>query len=169
MLRAIFNAVRPTIETHDSDEAPGAKLARVLAASPGQLVTPTIVDLSRAGCNRQEQVPLFDRPEHKSDEELEAFLRRSREAGSRRAERFITGVTIDFEGSSRDGIARFHAVGILRLNGWHPFVATFQHEITNKRLGQPLELLAMAEVLTEAHLHVIDVNVSKNRELSLGT
>ena len=46
VLRAIFNAVRPTIETHDSGEAPGAKLARALAASPGSLSRRPIVDLS---------------------------------------------------------------------------------------------------------------------------
>ena len=42
-----------------------------------------------------------------------------------------------------------------------PLSPRFHDEFTNKRLGQPLELLAMAEVLTEAHLHVIDVNASK--------
>ena len=81
------------------------------------------------------------------------------------AERFITGVNIDFDGSSRDGIARFDTQsGILRLNGWHPFVATFHDEFTNKRLGQPLELLAMAEVLTEAHLHIIGVDACRRSE-----
>ena len=162
VLRAIFNAVRPTIEARDSDEAPGAKLARVLAASPASLSRRPIVDLSRAVATGRSKSRYLIVPEYESDEELEAFFVDLEKRAADEAERFITGVNIDFEGSSRDGIARFDTQsGILRLNGWHPFVATFHDEFTNKQLGQPLELLAMAEVLTEAHLHVIDVNASK--------
>ena len=48
VLRAIFNFVRPTIEKHDADEEPGAKLARKLAASPASLSRHPIVELARA-------------------------------------------------------------------------------------------------------------------------
>ena len=162
VLRAVFNAVRPTIETHDSDEAPGAKLARVLAASPASLSRRPIVDLSRAVAAGKSKSRYLIVPEYDSNEELEAFFVDLEKRAADEVERFITGVNIDFEGSSRDGIARFDTQsGTLRLNGWHPFVATFHDEFTHKRLGQPLELLAMAEVLTEAHLHVIDVNAAK--------
>ena len=162
VLRAIFNAVRPTIETHDSDEAPGAKLARVLAASPASLSRRPIVDLSRAVATGRSKSRYLIVPKYESDEELEAFFVDLEKRAADESERFITGINIDFEGSSRDGIARFDTQsGTLRLNGWHPFVATFHDEFTNKRLGQPLELLAMAEILTEAHLHVIDVSASK--------
>ena len=162
VLRAVFNAVRSTIETHDSEEAPGAKLARVLAASPASLSRRPIVDLSRAVAAGKSKSRYLIVPEYDSNEELEAFFVDLEKRAADEVERFITGVNIDFEGSSRDGIARFDTQsGTLRLNGWHPFVATFHDEFTHKRLGQPLELLAMAEVLTEAHLHVIDVNAAK--------
>ena len=162
VLRAVFNAVRPTIETHDAGEAPGAKLARVLAASPASLSRRPIVDLSRAVATGKSKSRHLIVPEYESDEELEAFLDDLEKRAADEAERFVTGVRVDFDGSSRDGIARFDTLsGVLRLNGWHPFVATFHDEFTNKRQGQPLELLAMAEILTEAHLHVIDVEPSK--------
>ena len=162
VLRAIFNAVRPTIETHDRDEAPGAKLARMLAASPSSLSRRPIVDLSRAVAAGRSKSRYLIVPEHESDDEREAFFVDLEKRAADEAERFITGVNIDFDGSSRDGIARFDTEsGLLRLNGWHPFVATFHDAFANKRLGQPLELLAMAEVLTEAHLYVIGVEVSK--------
>ena len=162
VLRAIFNAVRTTIDTHDSDEAPGAKLARVLAASPGSLSRRPIVELSRSVATGKSKSRYLIVPDYESDEETEAFFGDLEKRAADEAERFVTGVNIDFEGSSRDGIARFDTqTGILRLNGWHSFVATFHDEFTNKRLGQPLELLAMAEVLTEAHLHVIGVEESK--------
>ena len=162
VLRAIFNAVRPTIEKHDGNEAPGAKLARVLAASPASLSRRPIVDLSRAVTTGRSKSRCLVVPEYESNEELEAFFIDLEKRAADEAERFVTGVNIDFKGSSRDGMVSFDTrSGILHLNGWHPFVAAFHDEFTNKRLGQPLELLAMAEVLTEAHLHVIGVESSK--------
>ena len=162
VLRAIFNAVRPTLETHDKDEAPGAKLARALAASPGSLSRRPIVELSRAVTSGKSKSRYLIVPEHDSDEEADAFLAELEKRAADEAERFVTGIDIDFDGSSRDGIARFDTKwGMLRLNGWHPFVAAFHDEFTNKRWGQPLELLAMAEILTEAHLHVIGVEASR--------
>ena len=165
VIRAIFNAVRPRIETHDRDEAPGAKLARMLAASPASLSRRPIVELSRAVATGESKSRYLIVPEHETDEEMETFLADLESRAADEAERFITSVQIDFDGSSRDGVARFDTQsGVLRLNAWHPFVATFHDEFTNKRLGQPLELLAMAEVLTEAHLYVIGVESSKMEE-----
>ena len=162
VLRAIFNAVRSTIETHDRDEKPGAKLARVLAASPASLSRRPIVELSRAVMAGNSESRYLIVPKLDSEEERASFFIDLEKRAADEAERFITGVTIDFEGSSRDGIAKFDThSGTLRLNGWHPFVATFHDEFVHRKMGQPLELLAMAEVLTEAHLHVFDVDASK--------
>ena len=162
VLRAIFNAVRSTIDTHDEEEAPGAKLARVLAASPGSLSRRPIVELARSVATGKRKSRYLIVPEYESSEEMETFFAELEKRVADEADRFVTGINIDFEGSSRDGIAKFDTQsGILRLNGWHAFVATFHDEFTNKRLGQPLELLAMAEVLTEAHLHDIGVEASK--------
>ena len=162
VLRAIFNAVRPTIDTRNSDEPPGVKLARVLAASPASLSRRPIVALSRAVATGTSKSRYLIVPEYESGEKLEEFFVDLEKRAADEAERFVTGVNIDFEGSSRDGMARFDTQsGILRLNGWHPFVATFHDEFTKKRLSQPLELLAMAEILIEAHLHVFGVDPSK--------
>ncbi|MCY4058878.1 MAG: hypothetical protein OXG44_12830 [Gammaproteobacteria bacterium] len=162
VLRAVFNAVRPRIETHDSDEAPGAKLARMLAASPASLSRRPIVDLVRSVAAGKRRSRYLTIPTFATDDAVEEFLGDLENRAADEAGRFVTGVSIDFQGSSLDGIARFDTQsGILRLNGWHPFVATFHDEFTNKRLRQPLESLAMAEVLTEAHLHMVEVNPSK--------
>ena len=158
VLRAIFNAIRPTLEKHDQDEEPGAKLARKLAASPASLSRKPIVELARAVVEGKSNARYLIVPKHESNEEREAFLVNLEERANE-PEKFVSGVNIDFEGSSRDGLAKFDTEsGFLRLNGWHPFVATFHDEFVNKRLGQPLELLAMAEVLAEAHLHSISVS-----------
>jgi len=156
VLRAIFNAVRPEIDKHDRDEAPGAKLARMLAASPASLSRRPIIALARAVAAGKAKSRYLIIPKHKSDEERESFFADLEKRTADEAERFITGVQIDSKGSLHDGIAKFDThSGILHLNEWHPFVATFHDEFTNRRLGQPLELLAMAEVLIEAHLHRI--------------
>ncbi len=162
VLRAVFNAVRPTIEKHDENEAPGARLARVLAASPASLSRQPIVELSRSVATGMSKSRHLIVPECDSKEKLEEFLVDLERRAADEAERFVTSVSIDFDGSPRDVIARFDTQsGALQLNGYHAFVAAFHDEFTNKRMGQPLELLAMAEVLTEAHLYAIGVEAAK--------
>jgi len=164
VLRAIFKAVRSTLDAHDRDEAPGARLARMLAASPTSLSRRPIVELARAVAAGKSKSRYLIVPEQGTEEAAEAFLADLEKRADGRAERkrFITGVQIDLSGSPRNGIARFDTQsGVLRLNAWHPFVATFHDQFTHKRHGQPLELLAMAEVLTEAHLYGMGVDSSK--------
>jgi hypothetical protein len=157
VLRAIFNAVRPTLEKHDEEEQPGAKLARKLAASPTSLSRQPIVDLARSVMEGKSKSRFLIVPEHKSIAERNALIA-SLEKRAIEADQFIAGLTIDYDGSPDDGIARYDiATGYLRINAWHPFVATFHDEFASKGTGQPLELFAMAEVLMEAHLHAIGV------------
>lgn len=160
VLRAVFNAVRPVIETHDREKEPGARLASKLATSPASLVREPIIKMSRAVIEGKSKARHLIVPSHTSPDAREDFIadlnRRAREP-----EGLVTDVTIDFDGSSHDGIVRFDTeTGRLRLNGWHPFIATFQEEFSNKRSGQPLELIAMAEVLSETHLHSIGVDAN---------
>ncbi len=157
VLRAIFNAVRPTIEKYDQEEEPGARLARKLSASPASLSRSPIVNLARAVLKGQRKSRYLIVPDLESAVERDAFLGLL-EGRAAEADKFVSGLTIDYEGSPVDGIARYDTVtGYLRINAWHPFVATFHDEFASKAAGQPLELLAMAEVLTEAHLHSIGV------------
>ncbi len=157
VLRAIFNAVRPTLEKHDKEEEPGAKLARKLAASPASLSRRPIVELTRAVAEGKAKSRYLIVPKHKSSEELSAFVA-SLEERATKADQFITGLTIDYNGSPDNGIAQYDtATGHLRINAWHPFVATFHDEFASKSAGQPLELFAMAEVLIEAHIYAIGV------------
>ena len=161
VLRGVFNVARPTIEKHDHDEEPGAKLARKLGASPTSLSTRPIVELSRAVAEGKAESRYLLVPKHGSTEAREEFLTEL-DQRAHEAEQFLTGVDVNRDGTSNEGIVRFDTEsGVLRLNGWHPFVATFSDEFIHKRFGQPLELLAMAEVLAEAHLHSIGVKPSE--------
>jgi hypothetical protein len=157
VLRAIFNAVRPILEKHDDDEEPGAQLARKLAASPASLSRRPIVDLARAVVEGKSKSRFLIVPRLKSQDDKHSFLEEL-EKRSLDAANFVAGLTIDYNGSQDDGIAQFDTgTGILRINAWHPFVATFHDEFANKGTGQPLELFAMAEVLSESHLHGIGI------------
>lgn len=157
VLRAIFNAVRPTLEKHDEEEEPGARLARKLAASPASLSRRPIVELARAVVEGKSKSRYLILPEHKNAAEKSEFIA-SLDQRATDGDQFVTGLTIDYEGLPDEGIARYDTVtGVLRVNAWHPFVATFYDEFVSKGAGQPLELFAMAEVLAESHLHAIGI------------
>lgn len=157
VLRAIFNYVRPFIDKHDNDEAPGEKLARKLAATPASLSRIPIVELARAVVEGKSKSRYLIVPKPSSEGEREAFLG-ALEERAKDGSQFITGLTLDNNESAESGMAKFDTqTGVIRLNGWHPFVITFHDEFTNKSTRQPLELLAMAEILAEAHLYSIGV------------
>ncbi|MGO8735771.1 MAG: ATP-binding protein [Terriglobia bacterium] len=157
LLRAIFNFVRPFIDRHDEAEEPGAKLARNLAATPASLARMPIVELARAVAFGKTQSRYLLVPRLTSNEDKEAFLD-SLEQRAEEGTGFVTGLTIDYDGSPDAGIAQYDTqTGHIRINAWHPFVSTFHDEFTNKNARQPLEVIAMAEILTEAHLYGIGV------------
>lgn len=157
VLRAIFNHVRPSIDRHDKDEAPGEKLARHLAASPSSLSRTPILDLARAVLEGKARSRYLRVPKATSESEREAFLA-ALEARAKDGGQFVTGLAVDNDAHADSGIACFDTeTGTIRLNGWHPFVVTFHDEFITKSTRQPLELLAMAEILAEAHLHSIGV------------
>ena len=157
VLRAIFNYVRPTIDKHDKDEAPGEKLSRKLAASPASLSRTPIVELARAVVEGKSKARYLIVPKPSSEGEREAFLAGLEERAKDGAQ-FVTGLAFDNNQSPESGLAKFDTrTGMIQLNGWHPFVITFHEEYTTKSTRQPLELLAMAEILAEAHLHRIGI------------
>lgn len=161
VLRAVFNAVRSTLEKHDEEEKPGARLARKMAASPASLSRRPIVELARAVAEGRRRSRYLIVPDHSSVADRNAFLA-SLEQRAAEAEDFVVGLTIDYNGSTDDGIARFDtSTGYLRVNAWHPFVATFHDEFASRGAGQPLELIAMAEILIESHLHTIGVKTEQ--------
>ena len=164
VLWAIFNVVRNTIEKHDLAEEPGMKLSRKIASSPSSLSREPIVRLSRAVAENRAKSHYLIVPSHMSVDKREQFLA-DLDQRSLEPTKFVTGMTIDREGTVNDVMARFDTEsGILQLNGWHPFIAVFYDEFINKIHGQPLELFAMAEILNEAHLYSIGVRAEKIEE-----
>ena len=157
VLRAIFNAARPTIEKFLRNEEPGERLARKLAASPASLARNPIVELARDVADGRKSARHLAVPTDMSNEQKKEFFA-DLDQRAQEGEQFATDVIVNFRGDQHDGIVKFDtSSGVLRLNGLHPFIATFYEEFTGRSQGHPLELLAMAEVLAESYLHSIGV------------
>jgi hypothetical protein len=156
VLRAIFNFVRPRIEKHEADEDPGTRLGRKLADSPAGLSRRPILELAKEVIRGKAQSRFLIIPEFRQETERNSFLEALEQRVSDGGE-FVTSLEIDYNASPSDGIARYDTVsGRLRINALHPFVAAFYDDFTGKS-AEPLELFAMAEVLSESHLHAIGV------------
>lgn len=162
VLRAIFNFARTTIEKHEADEEPGARLARKLADSPSSLSRRPILDLAAAVLRGTASSRFLIVPELKTADR-DAFIGEL-EARVSSGDNFVADLAIDYEGSPSNGIARYDTTtGTLRINALHPFVAAFYDDFTGKS-AEPLELLAMAEVLAESHLHALGVRSEQANE-----
>ena len=160
ILRAIFNAARVTLDKHDDEEAPGAKLGRKLADSPSSLARKPIIDLARSVVAGKAEARHLLVPANLSATQQESFIKALEERAEGNS--FVTNVTVDYSAGRDAGIAQYDtATGHLRVNAWHPFVAAFHEEFVSKTAGQALELVAMAEVLAESHLHTIGVKASQ--------
>jgi hypothetical protein len=152
ILRAIFNYVRPTLESHDADEDAGTRLARKLAGSPSSLARRPIIEMARAvlagtATSRYVVVPTSLTARQREDLLVEMEKR------AETPEQFVAGIDFVYDATTDDGIAVYEAATArLRINGLHPFVGAFFDEFTSKTSGLPLDVFAMAEVLLEAQL-----------------
>ena len=161
LLRAIFNHVRNEMETHDKEEDHASNLARRLTAGRASLSSKPIASLARSAAEENAKARHIEVPAHESADKREEFLS-DLEEKMRKPEEFVTEITMDSDGVPSDPIARFDTESMaLKLNAYHPFVATFRDEFVNKKHRQPLELLAMGEVLIEAQMHYAGTEPSK--------
>ncbi len=153
ILRAIFNKIRPTLETADAQEEAGAKLARKFAGSPASLTRRPIIEMVRAALSGKIKSRCIALPPATTPDERNKLIA-ALETRAETPENFVGGIDFVYDATSNDGIAVYDAVtGRLRVNGLHPFVGAFFDEFTSKTDGLPLEIFAMAEVLLEAHLY----------------
>jgi hypothetical protein len=152
VLRAIFNFVRQFLNKYDLGAEGGARLSSTLAATPGTMSRRPIIELVRAalaGSASSNYIKLPSAIDDKAREDLILTLEKRAET----PELFVAGSEVVFDVPPDRGIAMYDAVtGVMRINGFHPFVAAFYDDFANTASGLPLELFAMAEVLLEAQL-----------------
>ena len=151
ILRAIFNKIRP--ELAKAEEDPGAKLARKLAGSPASVSRWPIVEMARAVLEGKAKSKYVAVPPSTTPGERDSLIA-ALETRVENPETFVAGVEFIFDAGVDLGIAVYDATtGVLRINGFHPFVGAFYDQFSAAGSGLPLDLLAMAEVLLEAQLH----------------
>ena len=130
---------------------PGALAAQRIAATPASLARRPLVSLVTKALEGK-YTPLFTKyPRNLSPTERKSFIAELAEKAES-PEGLVRHVELLDLSMDEPGIATFEAEsGTLKINSLHPYIAHFLDEYEHKT-HVPLELLAMSEVLLEAHL-----------------
>jgi hypothetical protein len=157
LLHGAFNYARVALEKHEAQVSTGTRIANRMAASPGSLTRRPIIGLVQAALDGTSHPKYISYPQNLGKKERGEFV----EDLNRRADTeqgLVQDVQLT-ELSQEQGIAVLDVqAGILKINTLHPFVAYFLDEYEDKRKSLPLELLAMSEVLLEAHLYELGLD-----------
>jgi hypothetical protein len=152
ILQAGFNYARTKLSEYEQEASPGAVMAERVAGSPANLTSRPISSVLADAFSGKVSPRYISVPRHLSKDERADLLgqfERSHEEGFKIVER---AELVDL--SPEEGIALFDpSARVLKINTMHPFVAHFLDEYESTTRSLPLELLAMSEVLLEAHLY----------------
>jgi hypothetical protein len=152
VLHGAFNYARVALEKHEAEISGGVRIASRIAGSPGSLTRRPIIGLVTAALDGKSNPKYISYPQITDKQEKAAFLK-TIEKNAETAEGLVRDVQI-IEMSQDQGVAILDVEkGILQINALHPFVAHFLDEYEDRKRSLPLELLAMSEVLLEAHLY----------------
>jgi hypothetical protein len=151
VLHAVFNYARVALEKHETEQSAAERISSRITGTPGSLTRKPIIGLVQSAFSGQAHPKYISYPEGLDKAEKESFLASLEERAE--TEEFVRDVQL-LEMSQDQGIAVLNVeTGVLQINTLHPFVAHFLDEYENKKRSLPLELLAMSEVLLEAHLY----------------
>jgi hypothetical protein len=152
VLQAGFNYARTRLNEYEEKASPGAVMADRVAGSPASLTSRPIYSvLADAFAGKVSPKYIFVPRDLSKDQkaDLLAQFEHSHEEGFKVVER---AELVDL--SPEEGIALYDvSTRLLKINTMHPFVAHFLDEYESTTRSLPLELLAMSEVLLEAHLY----------------
>jgi hypothetical protein len=164
ILHGVFNYVRTKHEIAEAEQAPGKYAASRISASPASLTRRPLVGLVSLALSGDYSPMYVSYPRNLSPKQQSEFI----DDFKRRAESpegLVREVKLENLSQSQ-GIAVFDAgTGALQVNALHPYVAYFLDEYGHKTRNDPLELLAMSEVLLEAHLLELGVNATNVQDI----
>ena len=164
ILKGMFNHARVALEAHDAGDEPGAQAARRFADSPASLTRLPLLGLVESALKGKYSPRYVNYPQNLRGKERDTFIEQL-EVQAQTTEGFVKDVQL-VELSQDLGIAVLDIQsGILQINLLHPFVAYFLDEYEDKQKSLPLELLALSEVLMEAHLYELRIEESLVRDL----
>jgi hypothetical protein len=157
VLHGGFNHARVALEKFEAEVSGGERMAYRVAGSPGSLTRRPIVGLVTAAIEGKSHPKYVTYPKALAASDKVAFLARLEE-NAEAPEGLVRDVQL-VEKSQDEGVAILDVdAAVLQINSLHPFVAHFIDEYADKRRSLPLELLAMSEVLLEAHLYEIGLD-----------
>jgi len=163
-LRAGFNLARNRLVEYDRTQTPAARISASVSSAPGSMTRKPLLALAHMVAENR-ATPFYLRfPSGLSAEAQAEFLETLKQQ-SEGAEGLLRSTELSAL-DSRDGLALFDVQqGTLLVNSSHPFVAAFQEYFGDARKSLPLEMLAMSEVLMEAHLYHIGLDESVIRDV----
>lgn len=163
-LRASFNLVRNKLVEHDRSQTPTALISARISSAPGSMTRKPLWSLAQMVAEKR-ATPFYLRfPSGLSAEKQDEFLEHFKQQ-TEGAEGLVRSMELSAL-DSKDGLAIFDVwQGKLLINSSHPFVAAFQESFTNARWSLPLEMLAMSEILMEAHLYHMGLDESVIRDV----
>ncbi len=163
-LRAGFNMARNRLVEYDRAQTPAARISASISSAPGSMTRKPLLSLARMVAENQ-ATPFYLRfPSGLSPLEQTEFLEtlKERSEGEDGLLRSTELSALD----SKDGLAVLDLQqGKLLINSSHPFFAAFQESFTKARQSLPLEMLAMSEILMEAHLYYMGFDESVIRDV----
>jgi len=164
-LRAAFNLVRNRLVEHEQSQSPGALLAARISSTPGSLTRTPLFALAKLAIENKVN-PIYMRlPAEGLDETGKQELIEWIQTKAHSREDIVQTtelVALD----TMDGIAIYEVRNSkLLINTSHPFVASFQELYAKPTSSMPLEMYAMTEVLTEAHLYYMGFGESRIRDI----
>ena len=162
-LRAGFNLARNKLVEHDRTQTPAARISASISSAPGSMTRKPLLSLAQMVAENR-ATPFYLRfPSGLSAEAQAEFLETLKQQ-SEGADGLLRSTELSAL-DSKDGLAIFDVQqGALLINSSHPFVAAFQEYFSDARKNLPLEMLAISEILMEAHLYYMGLDESVIRD-----
>jgi hypothetical protein len=154
LLHAVFNHARKWLEEHDAKQAPGTRATGRIADSPWSLTRRPLIGLLAAALDGKFVPRYLGYPTHLGKTAREKLFE-TLQARAESDEGLVLKTELLDLGQQQPFAILDIESGVLQINTLHPFVAAHREDYERGR--ETLSLLAMAEVLTEAHLHSLGV------------
>lgn len=157
VLHTVFNHARKWLEEHDEKQEPGTRATGRIADSPWSLTRRPLIGLISMALEGRVAPRYITYPANLAKAGREKLLQTLRDRAASDEGLVLKTELADL--SQDQGFALLDIeTGTLQINTLHPFVAAHREDYERGR--ETLSLIAMAEVLTEAHLHQLGVEPS---------
>jgi hypothetical protein len=162
-LHAVFNLARNRLVDYERSQSPGALISDRIYSAPGSMTRRPLLALAKLAVENKATPLYMHFPRGLAVNERKEFLKQLEERAE--SDGLLKSIELS-ELDSKEGLAVYDIENSkLLINAAHPFVASFREFYTNARTSFPLEMLAMAEILMEAHLYFIGLEESKIRDI----